>query len=392
MTPFFIFDAPNEAFFEWLPFFRNVHGQTKSMILALDAALFPTARWALPKVTLRPLAADLRDPVPSSASLHAFLRNVQEIAPNPVCVFNGSGSYVKDLVHAFLPLSTILEVILADTNGRFRSRDLSPGVSYARGTVDFNAIVKRLGFAVDRVDVMKSPSDADLNRVFGMIQSSDDRIGPYIIASFDLDRTVTGSGADAVARITKLVSARKKRLLDLKLFEVTRRSPYCSGVQTQLPHPLEVSAPDLACLIYGSRGVLTNNPAVAHLSAQIGRACLAIWAGRNWQDHAPHIGPGIVLGADVPVRLGEEFPLGFVPLETLVEVVNEILADNCLMRNLITVQPSREFLIEYIETVIYDANKLSLPFSAPTNFQTYLGLTSNSIKGFTFSSQRVEER
>jgi len=131
---------------------------------------------------------------------------------------------------------------------------------------------------------------------------------------------------------------------------------------------MEVCAPDLASLIYGSCGVLTNNPAVAHLSAQIGRACLAFWAGLGWRDHVPRIGPGVVLGADVPVSLSGDFPLGLAPLKTLREAVSRVLSGDCTTRDAITVQPSRKFLIEYLEKIIDQQDELS---SADGESSTY---------------------
>jgi len=185
MTPFLVFDAPNEAFFEWLPLFRNVHQQAPSMIVALDAVLFPTARWALPGATLRPLASDLRGPCPSAASLHALLRSLQEIAPNPVCVLDGSGSYVKDLVRAFLPLPRRLEVLLADTNGRFKTSNSSSEALCARGIVDLETVGQRLGYLTDRADAMLSPPPADLSQVLEVIQTEPCQTASYVVAAFD---------------------------------------------------------------------------------------------------------------------------------------------------------------------------------------------------------------
>jgi hypothetical protein len=358
------------------------------MIVALDAVLFPTARWALPRATLRPLASDLRSPRPSTASLHALLRNLQEIAPNPVCVLDGCGSYVKDLVRAFLPLPRRLEVLLADTNGRFKTTNSSSETLCARGIVDLETVGQRLGYLTDPADAMLPPPPAGPSQVLEAIQTEQRQNGSYVVAAFDQVRAVPKSSIMAAAYIRKLVSIRRKHLVDLGLFEVDC-SQFRSGIPIRRVPWMEVYAPDLASLIYGSCGVLTNNPAVAHLSAQVGRACLAFWAGLRWRDHVPRVGPGIVLGADVPVSLSGDFPLGLAPLKTLKEAVSRVLSGECSTRNSITVQPSRKFLIEYLEKIIDEQDDLS---SANRGSPTYANHASISMMELARPWRKEEER
>lgn len=356
MKLLFVFDTPNEALFEWLPLLRDANQQVDATAIALDPALFPIARWACPNALLRPVTFDLCSPVPPRQSLDAFLRHLDVFSPDTVCVLNGRKSYVYDHVRASFVKARIVRAILNDINGDTPSDTISTTGLSIRGISELEVLSQSLGLRPNVTDFASPPSKDALGRVSMLLESFGEPVGhPYVILAFGPTSSSTLAVSTAVDNLIKPLKKSGYQLIRLQLLEAGRaaKNEQCEPVAH------EVNGPDFALLAFTSSGVITNNYAVAHLCAQVGRSCLSIWAGKDCEPHMPRAKTSVSLGTCVPI-----FPTGDFPTLILMErfaAAIERLVPNGYTECLKEIVPaSLSSCIEYMDVMVEEMRGATL--------------------------------
>lgn len=293
----------------WLPFVRGLADGVRrgdgQVCVATDEAHHELLHFLAPTVELRPLPADMARPDPSPTSLRLVFDGFSDRPPQGALVLDAGGGLLIDHVIATFRRSRVLHVILEDLDGIPLATAGTPQSLRASGPANYLSVAVAYGINVDpayierpeRTEAEHTRDIADLIERFQLIASR------YMVLAFDAGQFATANGRAIVRAVADRLTEQNTNCVVLA-DHIAETHLDCLGpgaLNARTVFFSDLGATDLACLIHGSSGVITNRADLAHLIAHLDHPTLSLWGGLAWDHHLPEAARGVAVGIGLPM-------------------------------------------------------------------------------------------
>jgi hypothetical protein len=320
------------ALAHWLPFIRGIHDSAsqigRKVCVLTGETHHDILRFYAPDVELRPLFGDMSRPDPSPTSLRAAFEGLIDFQPRGVLVLDGGAGYLIDHVSATFRKSQLLHVVLFDPDGEPLATIGSGRSLRAEGPANFTAVANAFGFFLHPAHVQHAPfpSDFQQSATLGIIERFAIIAQRYCVLAFDMTQFATPNGRAVVAGIAEKLTASKINCVvladdfasaQLDLFKA-------GGDNLRTVFSSDLDPLDIAVLLRGSAGLITNRPTLACLAAHLDHPCLSLWGSLTWRRGLPEAARGVAVGIDLPMAPGGGMATCALSAETVLNALDQM--------------------------------------------------------------------